>query len=88
MDDEMSNEEFVEQCMAMDEAIYELMDGKSAMVCIAVLTKLAGEVLYDMQYDPNDAAETKDLLEKARLSIIEAYTTSRDDAEGLSDHLH
>lgn len=88
MDDEMGDAEFVEQCMALDEAIYELMDGKAAMVCIAVLTKLVGEVLFEMQYDPTDHEESKELLEKARLSILESYTASRDDADGLSDHLH
>jgi hypothetical protein len=88
MDDEMSDVEFVEQCMALDEAIYELMDGKAAMVCIAVLTKLVGEVLFDMQLDPTDYEESRELLEKARLSVLESYTVSRDDAEGLSDHLH
>lgn len=88
MDEQMSDAEFVEQCMSLDEAIYELMDGKSAMVCIAVLTKLVGEVLFDMQHDPTDRAEGKELLEKARLSVLESYTVSRDDAEGLFNPMH
>lgn len=84
----MEDDEFVRECLELDEAMYELMDGKSAMVCIAVLTKLAGEVLYEMQHDPTDHEEGKELLEKARLSILESYTTSRDDAEGMSNPLH
>jgi len=88
MDEQMGDAEFVEQCMALDEGIYELMDGKAAMVCIAVLTKLVGEVLFEMQYDPTDHAESKELLEKARLSVLESYTASRDDANGLSNPMH
>jgi hypothetical protein len=87
----MTNDEadtFMQQCMTLDDAMNELMDGKAAMVCIAVLTKLVGEVLFDMQYDPTDHAEGKELLEKARLSILEAYTASRDDADGLSNPMH
>lgn len=85
---EMSDDEFVKECEALDDAIYEAMDGKSAVVCIAVLTKLVGEVLFEMQYDPADHAEGQDLLERARQSILDSYTTSRDDAEGLPNPLH
>jgi hypothetical protein len=87
----MTNDEadtFMQQCMALDDAMNEMMEGQDLTVCIAVLTKLVGEVLFDMQYDPTDHAESKELLEKARLSILEAYTASRDDADGLSNPMH
>ena len=88
MDDLISDVEFVEQCEELDEGIYELMDGKSAIVCIAVLTKLVGEVLFEMQLDPTDREETNELLEKARMSILDSYTVSRDDDAGLSNPMH
>jgi len=82
------NEEyFVQSCMQLDHAICELLEDKDIVVCIAVLTKLVGEVLFDMQQDPTDHKEGKELLEKARLSVLEAYTTARDD-DDTSEPLH
>lgn len=84
----MEHDEFVKECMVMDEDMYKIMDGKSAMVCISVLTKLVGEVLFNMQHDPTDHNEGAELLERARMSVLESYTASRDDAEGLSNPMH
>jgi hypothetical protein len=82
----MSDEEVVQECIEMEDAIYKLIDGQPAMVCVIVLTKLIGEVLFSMQLDPTDRKEGADLLEKARLSVFESYTSARDD--GTSDHVH
>lgn len=87
----MTNDEadtFMQQCMALDDTMNEMMDGQDLTVCIAVLTKLVGELLYDMQDDPTNKEEATDMIRKTMTSITMSYEVCRsissdDDGEFL-----
>ena len=87
----MTNDEadtFMQQCMALDDAMNEMMEGQDLTVCIAVLTKLVGEVIYDMQDDTASKEEATDLIRKAMTSITMAYEVCRSVGSDDGEFLH
>ena len=73
----MDDTTFIKECEVLNEIVDEAMNDKRLTVCIAVLTKLVGELIHELQDDPTDAKEGMELIDRAKESIVMSYTMTQ-----------